>query len=176
MARKISIYAGAPIEAALADLAGGYGENRSGRLNTMAQRYRDMVADELARLDLTRAEWCALLDANNAMGLHDDAAGPTPPVIIWANIADSRSLDKKWDIDQDALVRKVRVLPRSTLVAIVEACARYWSRDRMDPDAALAESGINPKVARLVAGPVATLGEDCIVKRERARQAQEPER
>lgn len=136
-AERITMYAGAPVTAALAAVDGNGASNR---LNTVAERYMLMVADELSRLDLTHQEWCAVMEANN--GVQVWTGDQAHAGMVWANIADTPGLAEKWGIDQGGLVRRLRALPRSTLVAIVEACDRFWSRPDLPNDAALAAAGI----------------------------------
>jgi hypothetical protein len=143
MEKRITIYTAPPLEAALNALGAGYRESRSGRIATIAERYMAMVADELDRLDLTRAEWLAILDANNGVAIY--VGDSLPASMIWANVADTRGLGAKWGVDQDALVKRLRALPRSTLIAIVEACDRFWSRSTEPTEQALAAAGIKPK-------------------------------
>ncbi len=134
MSRKISLYIGEPVEAVLAATGRDGEENRSGRLNMACERYMAMVDDEIGRLDLTRAEWCAILEANNGVDLIGGAGQGT---MIWANLADSPDLAEKWTVDLAALVVRLRTLPRSTLLALREACDRFWSRPEMDTDEVL---------------------------------------
>jgi len=143
--RRLSIYSGPPIEAALAALGEGYDENRSGRLNTVCERYLAMVADELSRLELSKNEWCLILDANNDVEQYlGDTGGST--AMLWANIYDSpETISEKWDVDRDRLAARLRAMPRSTLIAIREACDRFWSRANAPTDNALHAAGIRPK-------------------------------
>jgi hypothetical protein len=141
--RRLSIYSGPPIEAALACIADE--ENRSGRLNTICDRYLAMVADELGRLDLSKDEWCAIMDANNGVTVFYGEPAGLMATGIWANVHDSPELGEKWKIDQAALVGKLQRLPRSTLLAVQEACDRFWSRTEQPTDKALAASGIKPR-------------------------------
>lgn len=154
MTARIKVYVAPPMEAALA--AVDHGGQESSRLNTVAERYMAMVADELARLELTHQEWCTVMDANNGVqAIGDD----THASMVWANIADTPGLGEKWGIAQSDLVRRLRALPRSTLIAIVEACDRFWSRSDLPTDAALAAAGIRRTAGReQLAIPVMALG------------------
>jgi hypothetical protein len=141
MAERFSIYAGPPMIDAIKDLGSHYEENRSGRLNTVCERYRAMVADELARLDLSKNEWCAIMDANNGVEQYIGAA--QFPSGLWANVHDSGSqLGEKWGIDQPRLVAKLQQMPKSTLIAIQEVCDRFWSHTDRHTDEALATAGV----------------------------------
>ncbi len=143
MSERISVYAGPPIEAALACIADTE-QNRSGRLNTICERYLAMVADELGRLDLSRGEWCAIMDANNGVAVYYGEPAGITATGLWANVHDSPELGEKWKIDQAALVKKLQLLPRSSLLAIKEACDRFWSLTEKPTDKALIASGIKP--------------------------------
>src|SRR5205085_8400485 len=112
-----SIYLGRPALAALECLAGEYGDNRSGRINSVCERYLAMVADELSRLPFSRAEWCAILDANNGVDVYE----MNSPPMMWANVHDTRDGRST----RRNLVRRLQQLPKSSLIAIQEACDRF---------------------------------------------------
>jgi hypothetical protein len=142
MSGKFSIHAGPPMRAALDAVGGERAGSRSGRLNTICERYLAMVADELAWLDpFTAAEWRAICDANNSVMPYADAVG-TRSNRIGANVHDKPGLSDKWDIDQVALAQKLQRLPRTTLIAIEEALDRFWSHTDMDTDEAFRVAGI----------------------------------
>ncbi len=143
--RRIQVYEGPPMTAAFEALGEAWRDQRSGRLNTVCERYMAMVDDELARLDLTRQEWLAILEANNGVEPWTGHSGGVAAVLVWANLHDHRGDGSHWGVDKDALVRKLQALPRSTLTAIVEACDRFWSRDGVAVDAALEQAGIRPR-------------------------------
>lgn len=137
---RFTIYAGGPLLAALADTRDDEdGGNRSGRLATVCERYRGIISHELATLDLTFREWCAVLDALN--GYWSDAY--SLPYIA-AEVAEAPELGEKWGIDQAALVGRIAALPLSGKAAIVEAAARFWARSEMETPLAMAAAGIRP--------------------------------
>lgn len=140
MSKRLSIYVGPPVDDALNVLGEAYRDNVSGRLNTVCERYLAMVSDELARLDLTEAEWCAIMEANNDvdMGVTDRSTGA---VLLWATVHDCRGLGERWGVDQLALVKKLQQLPRSTLLAIREVADRFWS-NWPDPSYDLRRAGV----------------------------------
>jgi hypothetical protein len=117
---KISIYAGAPIEA----LLDGYEDNRSGRLNTVAERYAGILAAHTPAF--TEFEWCAICDALNGpyMGLGD----PSSVRFAWASISDAATegLGEKWRVDAHELARRVRALSFAESVALIEVVQRFW--------------------------------------------------
>lgn len=140
-AGRMSLYAGKPITEVLECLGKEYDENRSGRINTVCERYLLIVNDEIRRIDFSRAEWMAILDANNGMTISTGfREGDT---MMWANVEDSSKLDEKWGIDRRALVKKMKSLSTAGKVAMREAADRFWSMgDSIDTDEALAQSGI----------------------------------
>lgn len=142
--KRFSVYAGPPIQAALRATKDDEEDgNRSGRLNAVCQRYLMIVDYNLQRLAFSRAEWCAIMDANNGTWFLDDFAAEG----IAANIADTPELSAKWEIDGPALARRVQALDLPAKVAIVEAIERFWARSDQDTDAALISSGIHPTSA-----------------------------
>jgi hypothetical protein len=138
MAKKLSIYPGEPLARALAatgdDAEDG---NRSGRVNTVAARYLMVVAAELRRLDLSRAEWCAIVDALNGSWL-DETSIP----FIGAEIADAVGLGEKWGVDQQALSARLMGLSTAAQVTVVEVAERFWAHSALPTDAALAAAGV----------------------------------
>jgi hypothetical protein len=135
---KFSIYAGPPLVAALAATRDDQPDgNRSGRINAICARYGAVVADELRRLDLTRDEWCAVMDALNGHW-SDEHSLPH----IAAEVADAVGLGEKWEIDQAALTRRLHALPLSAKAAIIEAAARFWARADTPTDQALIAAGV----------------------------------
>lgn len=142
MAQKFSIYAGPPIAAALAATKDNEADgNRSGRLNTVAERYLGIVQDELRRIELTAAEWCCIMDVLNGTWLLGDHMVAS----IGAEIADAPEMDEKWEVNTATLARKVSGLTWAAKAAIIEAAERFWARSGMETGAALTASGITPK-------------------------------
>jgi hypothetical protein len=100
-----NIYSAPSLAAALACLGSLYEKNSSGRVHAVCERYLAMVEDELARVGLSRAEWYAIIDANE-----DDAAYlPMRPNTIWSNVRAAPGLGAKWHVDQEALARHLQV-------------------------------------------------------------------
>ena len=140
MARTTSIYVSPPINEAIRRL-GKQGTNVSGRLATVCERYLEIVADELARIKMTKAEWCAIMDANNGVQI---MTGNPFAHLIWANVFDSPELEEKWGVDVVALANKLQALPKSTLLAIREAIDIFWSHANAPTDDALKAAGVTP--------------------------------
>lgn len=134
MGERASIYVGEP----LARLLDGH-DNRSGRINNVAERYAAVVAQD--RPQLTRAEWCAVCDALNGTWLADE------PTIrfIWAEIADAdrlNGLGAKWEIDAQDLARRIRDMPAGARVSLVETVEAFWRHADLPTDEALAQAGV----------------------------------
>ena len=141
---KMSIYAGQPIQRALE----GHNKNRSGRLNTVAERYAYVVQRDCPAL--TEAEWCAICDALNGYWLDggDSGAGVR---LAWAEIEDADRLDglgAKWDVDANALALRLRDATAGQQVAVAEVVQRFWQRPELPTAEALRLAG-----ARITPGP-----------------------
>lgn len=131
---KLSIYAGPPIQALLA----GFEDNRSGRLNTVAERYTAIMAAHTPAL--TELEWCAVCDALN--GHYMDAGDGLLGVrYAWASVADCEGLGEKWGIDQAALVERLRALDVAGSVALAEVVQRFWRHSDLPRREAFALAG-----------------------------------
>ena len=117
------------------------GDTGSARINGVVSRYARIVAE--AQPALTTSQWLAVLDACNGLALLDDA-GTDMTSYLWAEIADTPGLGAKWDVDQDALVRRVRAMPYVSRVAIAEAARAFWARTDLPTDAAMDAAGIRP--------------------------------
>lgn len=114
----MSIYAGPPIRALLDGE-----ENRSGRLNTVAERYAAIVAAHTP--EMSEAEWCAACDALN--GHYMDAGdGMLGIRYAWASVEECEGLDDKWGIDHAALVARLRALDVAGSVALAEVVQKFW--------------------------------------------------
>jgi hypothetical protein len=136
MAEKKSVY--------LADetikIVGLVGDSLSGRINAIVSLYDEIIRREAP--EFTFAEWSAICDANNGT-LFDDASSRT---WMWANVADSRGLGEKWEIDATKLVDKMRSLSFVQSIAMAEICQRFWSDcSRRDNEKWLKECGAKIK-------------------------------
>lgn len=94
----------------------------------------------LADFPLTRAEACAICDANNGAMLF-------PPDCCWHGLAENMhdtpasALAAKWGCDASALAARVAASDRATRFALAWAIAQFWRRDGADTDEALKASG-----------------------------------
>lgn len=140
MADRITIYVGEPLARLLDDA-----ENRSGRLNTVAERYLEIVRRDVP--ELSEAEWCVVCDALN--GYWMEGAPELGLRFAWANIADADRLDglgRKWGVDAQALAVRIRDLPMGALVALAEVVERFWAPQ---PSGRLAREDLEGAGARL---------------------------
>ena len=106
----------------------------SGRMRSAVLRYHQILDSLMPRF--TKAEWCAIFNANNAT-VFDGPEGMGTATMVWANVSDARELGSKWDIDPSSLVDKLRALTPAQGIAVVEAIDRFWSNYQMETDALL---------------------------------------
>lgn len=139
--KRISIYVGRPLRDVM-----GEAENRSGRLNAVADRYLSIIADELYRIKFSKGEWCAIMDANNGVGMADLTGDTMSWQMMWANVADSPELDAKWEIDHAGLAGRMQAMTTAGRAAVYEACKTFWENTDLPTDEALAKAGIIPTV------------------------------
>jgi hypothetical protein len=133
MAQKITTYVGEPMAA----LLGGWDDQRSARLNQVCADYRDVVREHMPAL--TRAEWCAVMDATNGLFATNDAGATRR--FVWAEIEDCEGLGEKWEVNQTALARQVRRMSTVELVALIEASRVFWSHSELPSAEAMTRSG-----------------------------------
>lgn len=134
---RFTIYAGPPLAAALE----GH-ENRSGRINSIAERYNAIV--ERHAPELAEAEWCAVCDALNGYWINDGMGVRG----MWAEIHDSDRLEglgAKWGVDAIALAERVRDMPFADQVALAEVVERFWQHSDLPTSEALAKAGARLK-------------------------------
>ncbi|HCZ49108.1 MAG TPA: hypothetical protein DCZ11_08895 [Gammaproteobacteria bacterium] len=132
---RITIYAGPPLQQVLAG-----NEGRSARLNTVAERYLDVVRRDCP--GLTEAEWCAICDALN--GYWMEGCENIGVRTAWAEIADAdrlNGLGEKWGVDAQALAARMRDMTAGAQVALAEVVERFWQRPELPAAEALAQAG-----------------------------------
>lgn len=145
MAKKTTIYLSNTLMRAVGP-HGTFGPSLSGRLATIAERYMEII--ERARpKDLTKAEWCVILDANN--GTFEGLGSARLGSMMWANVHDAidDGIGPKWgltDAQVRDLARRMQAYPHATQVAIVEAVEQFWLRSNLETDEAMDEAGIVP--------------------------------
>lgn len=135
-ARRVTIYAGPPIE----ELLDGFDGNRSGRLNSVAERYLLIVAAEIGRMDFSAAEWSAIFDVLN--GCQIEAAGSPDWRLSWAAVADSPEVNAKWGVSHTSISARLQQLTDAGRAAVWEAAARFWATDGATVPGILAEFGV----------------------------------
>jgi hypothetical protein len=87
-------------------------------------RLYDMYERALRQIPLTIEEACLICD--HLKGTVND---PSSASILWASIEDGISLnglDKKWGIDGQELVSKLRKLSEIQSMALIDAVERFW--------------------------------------------------
>lgn len=136
---RITIHAGRPLIEAIAATGDDDPEtgNRAGRVNNIAERYMDIV--HFAMPEFTRAEWCAIMDANNGVQITGDLMSL---LTAWVNVADSPELVEKWEVDHTRLAQRMQALPRAARIAIGEAIERFWRHHELPTDEALEKAGV----------------------------------
>jgi hypothetical protein len=109
----------------------------SSRIAACLNRYERFCKELMPTF--SRNEWCAIFDANNGTDVFN-AETNTPPMIVWANLADSRGMDEKWEINSASVVKRLQKLSVPELLAVQEASVRFWMMSDLDTDDALNQS------------------------------------
>lgn len=135
MSKRKSIYIGDALQRLLEAHVGDESGFRStsGIINAVADRYSEVVRRSMPRFTVN--EWCLIWDALNGVWMQEPASLAVSGVPL--NVSDSIQLnryDKKWEVDGDALMRKISDLPFCGLLAIVDAAERFWARDDWPQD------------------------------------------
>jgi hypothetical protein len=106
-----------------------------------AECLAEFVRAQLADLGLTRAEACAVCDANNGAML----IGPVCWQGVAANVEDTPAelLSEKWDCDALALARRIAAADRGTQFALAWAVAQFWRHTDLPTDEALKLAGFS---------------------------------
>lgn len=115
----------------------------SSRIAGVTLRYAEVCRRELP--PLSKAEWCAVADANN--GTDDLLLGDNPGsvgMMLWANVSDSPELAEKWEIDAAALVDKMRRWTCAQQVAVFEALRTFWIQRQKPTEEAMRLAGMIP--------------------------------
>ena len=111
-------------------------------------RYRWLLADALASIELTEGEAALICDANNGMGtfdLYDEAPGGHEWRSWRFNVEDSIRLDgtdEKWGVDAKALLAKLADMTPVQLCAVADAVEKFWARCEEPTDKLLREVGL----------------------------------
>lgn len=134
-AKRATIYMADAVAEFFADA-----DSLSGRVAAVALRYREIARRELPAL--TRAQWCAVADANSGC---DDLLADAPEMLswmLWANVSNSAGLGERWEIDEDALVAEMRGWSYAQTVAAYEAVRTFWLLADQPTDDAMRRAGM----------------------------------
>jgi len=132
-----NVYIGPALEALLADTRDDDPDTgqRTRRINNIAERYRALIHSAMPTL--TRNEWCAVMDANNGLGVIGDLL---TVMNAWMNVADSPELENKWEVDLTRLTARLRQMSMAEKLAVGEAIERFWAWSNLPTDEALAKA------------------------------------
>jgi hypothetical protein len=116
----------------------GQGKSLSGRLNQIVARYEELI--RLAMPDFGRSEWLAIFESCrwSIMDPYDDDDLGNQIALIWASIAGSRRVAKKWHIDALGLSERIDALADIQKIAVIEAIQKFWEHGEKSVDEALA--------------------------------------
>jgi len=103
-------------------------------------RYYEVLRRELASIDLTEGEALLIMEACN--GTYWE---PHTIPLLWAEVADHVQLENahiRWQVDEMALVHKLRALTPAQAFAVVDAIERAWLHPSGDAVEALRAVGL----------------------------------
>jgi len=105
------------------------------------ERYYHALQEALKTVELTEREAILLCDACNGLLVE-----PHTVQLLWAQVADAirlDGLDRKWGVDGEALVARLRNYSYWQQLAITDAVERWWAlADKSDRAASLREVGL----------------------------------
>lgn len=123
--RKINISVGADLERYLATRT-TTGSNVSGAINTMAQRYGEIVQRTLPQL--TTNEWLLLFDTLHAESSPDYAGVFSIPGLVGFAISHQAAAEK-WSVSGPDLLQRLEAMSLCELYAILDAGGRFWLQE-----------------------------------------------
>lgn len=101
------------------------GENNiSGTINRDLDRLYYLYQRALSEISLSIPEACLIVDALNGV-IMDTITAP----LLWAQIEEAvrtDGLDKKWEIDGEKLITKLKSLNITQSLAVIDAAERFW--------------------------------------------------
>lgn len=103
---------------------------RSTIISRDLERLYTMYERALRRISLSVEEACLIVDALN--GTINDLSTAAR---FWIGVQDAIELegfDQKWQVDGDALIKKLQELDEITALAIVDAAERFWESQSED--------------------------------------------
>ncbi len=89
------------------------------------ERYFATLRQELQQVQLSEAEASLLVDALNGVLFEP----PETARLLWAEVDDAirlDGLDRKWGVDSQALIERLRRLTFAQALAVVDAVERAW--------------------------------------------------
>lgn len=131
----------------VADLDAGDLASPSARIAGILDRYGLLMARSTPQL--TRAEWCLILDAINGWASAYEPAELAASGIA-AEVADHVKLngaDDKWGLSRAqamGLAHRIHEMHPAEQLAIVDRAERFWRRCQLDTDEAMTAAGIHP--------------------------------
>ena len=118
--RTVSIY----LRPELAAEIEARGDNRNHIIHRDMGRLYTLYRLALREVKLTLPECWFLVDMLNGSSMDANTAG-----LLWASAEDACALDgldKKWQVDGKALVKKLKALSHVQALALVDAAERFW--------------------------------------------------
>ena len=122
MARTIGVY----LYPETSDGINKRGDNRSQTINRDLERLYYMYDRSIRETPLEVGEACLLVDCLNGSPTDPRSAG-----LLWASVEDSialEGLDKKWGVDGQKLVGKIKNMNILQQMALVDAAERFWAK------------------------------------------------
>jgi len=118
--RTVSIYLRPELEAELE----ARGDNRNHIIHRDLERLYTLYRLALREVKLTLPEAWFIVDMLNGTIMDANTAG-----LLWASAEDACAmdgLDKKWQVDGKALVKKLKALSHVQALALTDAAERFW--------------------------------------------------
>jgi hypothetical protein len=125
--KRRSIYSNEDLEKALKERVSP-SRGVSATITRVCSRYADLVLRELEGVDLSLKEWLLICDACHKWFL--DGGAPTSYDLLAIEVESNlrrMHLDKKWGVDVEALLQKLRSYRYGQLLAIVDTMERFQS-------------------------------------------------
>lgn len=104
------------------------GGNVSGAINTLAQRYGEMVERTLPTFTVN--EWLLLFDVLSVASRPDDPGVFGVPGMVRFDISHKGSAEK-WGVDGPSLMQRIDALSLCEVYAVLDAAVRFWMQDSM---------------------------------------------
>ena len=121
--RTVSIYLRPELEAEIE----ARGSNRNHIIHRDLERLYTLYRLALREVKLTLSEAWFIVDMLNGTIMDANTAG-----LLWASAEDACALDgldKKWQVDGKAFVKKLKKLSDTQALALVDATERFWQEN-----------------------------------------------